>query len=166
MYVLSLGRRNLGVLFVLLVLALLLVNMKSAWALTVTPSSPIAGTSFTISGTTTTGGHLYVLVGYGCPGGGPAPVLVAAISSPTYMVTVPGHPAGQYSASADGDQSGCVNFNIDPAPAPSVYIPYAVGGVMLPSVGFTVLVPWIILLSLLGVVAVEAFTAKHRAKRR
>ena len=41
-----------------------------------------------------------------------------------------------------------------------------VGGVMLPSVGFTVVLPWAIVLSLLGVLSVEAFTIKRRAKRR
>jgi hypothetical protein len=41
-----------------------------------------------------------------------------------------------------------------------------VGGVMLPSLGFTVLVPWAVLLSLLGFVSVEAFRVKRRAKRR
>jgi hypothetical protein len=40
-----------------------------------------------------------------------------------------------------------------------------VGGVMLPSVGFTALVPWAVLLSLLGVLSVEAFRVKRRAKR-
>jgi hypothetical protein len=37
---------------------------------------------------------------------------------------------------------------------------------MLPSVGFTALLPWAVLLSLLGVLSVEAFTIKRRAKRR
>ena len=41
-----------------------------------------------------------------------------------------------------------------------------VGGVMLPSVGFTLLVPWALVLSLLGFVSVEAFIVKHRTKRR
>jgi hypothetical protein len=41
-----------------------------------------------------------------------------------------------------------------------------VGGVMLPSVGSTALLPWAVLLSLLGVVSVEAFRVKRRAKRR
>ena len=41
-----------------------------------------------------------------------------------------------------------------------------VGGVMLPSVGVTVLLPWAVLLSLLGVLSVEAFRVKRRAKRR
>jgi hypothetical protein len=37
---------------------------------------------------------------------------------------------------------------------------------MLPSVGFSALLPWVIALSLLGVLSVEAFTIKRRAKRR
>ena len=41
-----------------------------------------------------------------------------------------------------------------------------VGGVMLPSVGSTVLLPWAVLLSVLGVLSVEAFRVKGRAKRR
>jgi hypothetical protein len=41
-----------------------------------------------------------------------------------------------------------------------------VGGVMLPSVGLTVLLPWALLLSLLGFVSVEAFRVKRRAKQR
>jgi hypothetical protein len=41
-----------------------------------------------------------------------------------------------------------------------------VGGVMLPSVGLTVLLPWALLLSLLGVLSVEAFRVKRRANRR
>jgi len=48
---------------------------------------------------------------------------------------------------------------------PAVH-PTPVGGVMLPSVGFTALLPWAVLLSLLGVLSVEAFTIKRRAKRR
>jgi hypothetical protein len=41
-----------------------------------------------------------------------------------------------------------------------------VGGVMLPSVGLSVLLPWAIVLSLLGVLSVEAFLVKRRAKQR
>jgi hypothetical protein len=41
-----------------------------------------------------------------------------------------------------------------------------VGGVMFPSVGFGVLLLWAIVLSLLGILSVEAFTIKRRAKRR
>jgi len=41
-----------------------------------------------------------------------------------------------------------------------------VGGVMLPSARFTVLLPWAIALSLLGIVSVEAFRVKRHTKRR
>jgi hypothetical protein len=41
-----------------------------------------------------------------------------------------------------------------------------VGGIMLPSVGFSILVPWVLVLSLLGVVSVEVFIVKRRVKRR
>ncbi len=51
-------------------------------------------------------------------------------------------------------------------PTPKVVAPVPVGGVMLPSVGFSALLPWVIALSLLGVLSVEAFTIKRRAKRR
>jgi len=40
-----------------------------------------------------------------------------------------------------------------------------VGGVMLPSVGYTALLPWALVLSLLGVLSVEAFRVKRRAKQ-
>jgi hypothetical protein len=48
---------------------------------------------------------------------------------------------------------------------PAVH-PTPVGGAMLPTVGFTVLLPWAVLLSLLGVLSVEAFRVRGRAKRR
>ena len=54
-------------------------------------------------------------------------------------------------------------------PATTTFTPVhqtPVGGVMLPSVGLTVLLPWAIVLSLLWVLAVEAFTIKRRTKRQ
>jgi len=54
---------------------------------------------------------------------------------------------------------------VQPATFPAVH-QTPVGGVMLPSVGFSVLLPWVILLSLLGVLSVEAFTIKRHSKRR
>ena len=48
----------------------------------------------------------------------------------------------------------------------AVVAPVAVGGVMLPSVGLTVLLPWAIALSMIGVLSVEAFRVKRRAKQR
>ena len=67
------------------------------------------------------------------------------------------------------DSTGTINDPGGPAiPAPAKlavsHVP--VGGVMLPSVGFTVLLPWVIMLSLLGVLSMEAFRVKRRAKRR
>jgi hypothetical protein len=56
-------------------------------------------------------------------------------------------------------------LTVTAVPQPAVH-PVYVGGVMFPSVGFTVLLPWAVLLSLLGVLSVEAFTIKRRAKRR
>ena len=41
-----------------------------------------------------------------------------------------------------------------------------VGGVMLPSLGLSALLPWALVLSLLGVVSVESFRVKRRTKRR
>jgi len=72
------------------------------------------------------------------------------------------------------DSNGVINDPGGPAITPPVttattFAPVhqtPVGGVMLPSVGFTVLLPWVIVLSLLGVLSVEAFRVKRRAKQR
>jgi len=57
------------------------------------------------------------------------------------------------------------NLIVDPATFPPVH-PTPVGGVMLPSVGLSVLLPWTALLSLLGVLSMEAFLVRRRVKRR
>jgi hypothetical protein len=67
------------------------------------------------------------------------------------------------------DSSGTVADLGGPAITPPTklaasHIP--VGGVMLPSVGLTVILPWAIALSLLGVLSMEAFLVKRRTKRR
>ncbi|MGA2971064.1 MAG: choice-of-anchor U domain-containing protein [Candidatus Bathyarchaeia archaeon] len=68
------------------------------------------------------------------------------------------------------DSTGTVTDPGGPAvpapPAPKLAVPVPVGGVMLPSVGLSVLLPWAVLLSLLGFVSVEAFRVKRRAKQR
>lgn len=77
--------------------------------------------------------------------------------------------------SGDGQFSGATGVGV----GGSVYVvdrnnnrvqkfsdPTPVGGVIVPSVGFTVLVPWALVLSLLGVLSVEALRVKRRAKRR
>ncbi len=57
------------------------------------------------------------------------------------------------------------NLIVDPATFPAVH-QTPVGGVMLPSVGLSVLLPWTALLSLLGVLSMEAFLVRRRVKRR
>jgi len=67
------------------------------------------------------------------------------------------------------DASGTVTDPGGPAITPPTKLAVShvpVGGVMLPSVGLTVLLPWAVVLSLLGVVSVEAFRVKRRAKQR
>ena len=54
---------------------------------------------------------------------------------------------------------------VQPATFPAVH-QTPVGGVMFPSVGFTVLLPWALVLSLLGIVSVEAFRVRRHAKQR
>jgi hypothetical protein len=60
-----------------------------------------------------------------------------------------------------------IGIDLQPAPTtfPAVH-QTPVGGIMLPSIGLTVLLPWAVVLSLLGVLSVEAFRVKRRAKRR
>jgi hypothetical protein len=94
------------------------------------------------------------------------------LSSGSCSVTATGSTVGSGSVTVTGSYGGDANNSpssgafllaIHTTPAVS-HVP--VGGVMLPSVGFTVLLPWVIALSLLGVLSVEAFTIKRRAKRR
>jgi hypothetical protein len=94
------------------------------------------------------------------------------LSSGSCSVTATGSTVGSGSVTVTGSYDGDANNSpssgvfllaIPTTPAVS-HVP--VGGVMLPSVGFTVLLPWVIALSLLGVLSVEAFLVKRRAKRR
>jgi hypothetical protein len=108
--------RLLG-LFVLLSLGLLFVSVKPAWGNTVTPSSPTAGVSFNISGNEelATEGSLAVYDSGGCGTGIGNSIFSTLLAYGPYNVTVPGQPAGQYSAEAFGDSPGCVDFTINPA---------------------------------------------------
>jgi hypothetical protein len=108
------SRHVIGGLLLLFVLTLILVNLKPAWALTVTPSSPTAGVSFTVSGTTSEQvAGVAVYSGAGCVNAN----LVYSTDQvgPAISVAVPGQPTGQYSAIIIGDPSGCVNFTINSA---------------------------------------------------
>ena len=110
------GARVLGF-FVLLSLGLLLVSVKPAWGNTVVPSTPTAGVPFNISGNEelATGGSLAVYDSGGCGTGIGDPIFSTVLAFGPYNVTVPGQPAGQYSAEVFGDSPGCVDFTINPA---------------------------------------------------
>jgi hypothetical protein len=103
--------------FVLVSLGLLLITVKPAWANTVTPSTPTAGIPFNISGNEelATGGSLVVYDSGGCATGIGDAVFSTSLAFGPYSVTVPGQPAGQYSAEAFADSPDCVDFTINPA---------------------------------------------------
>lgn len=134
--------------------------------LNVSPNPAILGQSITFSGQGANSGDLIeidVLAGTSCSI--PFGAIASGTAQPSgqYAVIVPTSTiggVGTYSAHAydlnTQTLTACVLFSIDPTTA--------VGGVVLPGVGFTVLLPWIIVLSLLGVVSVEAVVAKRRAR--
>jgi hypothetical protein len=113
----------------------------------------------TPSGTTTAGAG-FTLSPVTCPGFGcqTAAEYSDPVSSPTNF------PASSSTQQTEWAEAGIA---LDPTPTtfPAVH-QTPVGGVMLPSVGLTVLLPWAVLLSLLGVLSVEAFRVKRRAKQR
>ena len=97
-----------------LLVFLVLVNMIPAEAriMSIRPPSPTASQPFTISGTSD-GNSLVVFSGSGCHG---SPVFSTSPlpSGAPYSITVPGQPAGQYSAT-DFSGAGCVDFTVSPA---------------------------------------------------
>jgi hypothetical protein len=97
---------------VALVVLVSLVSLTSVLALTITPPSPTPGQPITLSGPNVDG-NVEVFTGSGCTG-----TLVfssATFVASSYTVTVPGQPAGQYSASVEEDTSSCVNFTVQAA---------------------------------------------------
>ncbi len=117
MCVLSLGRRKLGVLSVLLLLVLLLVNVKLANAPPspiITPSTPTAGQTFTVSGTMLNppvGVDLYP--NPGCVGAVYTVLGYPAAFTPYSFTVVGGEPVGSYSVGSS--YLGCTNFTVIPA---------------------------------------------------
>jgi hypothetical protein len=98
---------------VTLVVLVSLVSLTSVLALTVTPPSPTAGQSITLSGPSAAG-DVEMFTGSGCT------VASMIFSSNThvassYTLTLPGRPAGQYSVSVVGDTPSCVNFTVQAA---------------------------------------------------
>jgi hypothetical protein len=116
-------------LFVILGLTLILVNVRPAWALTITPTSPTAGVPFTITQGIVAGPPvLYILSGFLAPS-----CVGTVVYGPITMgdghatVTVPGLPAGQYSTYITYDSSGCVEFTVMPAATPPPIPEYPLG---------------------------------------
>ena len=105
------GKRLLSGLFVLLALVVLLVNVNSAWALpTVTPSSPVAGVGFTITGSSAPG---ELLLGSGsCPLNNLNRIIEMVPISGSYNVGFSGLPVGQYDVN---DSTGCLSFMVQAA---------------------------------------------------
>jgi len=136
--------RLLG-LFVLLSLGLLFVSVKPAWGNTVTPSTPTAGVAFNISGNEelATGGSLAVYDSGGCGTGIGNSVFSTLLAYGPYSVTVPGQPAGQYSAEAFGDSPGCVGFTINPAVTTAT-------STAAPTPGYVLALPVLAVLMLIG----------------
>jgi hypothetical protein len=99
------------------VLAVILVwvvfgYVTPAWAtiMSVSPPSPTANQPFTISGMGD-GSPLVVFSGSGCYGSPIFSTPPLPFGAP-YSITVPGQPAGRYSAT-DYSGSGCVNFTVN-----------------------------------------------------
>ena len=118
------SRRPVAVtLLSILIGVLLVMNLNPAWAqmMTIAPDPPIANQSFTISIPAPDTGPVYVENVSGCVG---SAVFSAFIGAPSYSVTVPGLPAGQYSFFF-GTTTDCEDFNIVPASTSTSYTTYA-----------------------------------------
>ena len=109
----GLRRAQIGVTLAILGVTLLALNVGQVLALTVNPSSPIAGQSFMItSSNSSSGDEITVRSGSGCinsasiVGGG----FVGILGSLSLTL-----PAGQYSASGTTTPNGCVDFTVIPA---------------------------------------------------
>ncbi|MGA2628381.1 MAG: hypothetical protein ABSF63_15120 [Candidatus Bathyarchaeia archaeon] len=111
------GRVRVTAAVILLVLVMLLaVNAASVWAVSVTPSSPTAGQSFTVTNNDPSNpDNIQLFFGSGCGSGGSAdgsPIPVAAGGS----ASAPAQHAGSYSAGAgEEDMPLCVDFTVNPA---------------------------------------------------
>jgi hypothetical protein len=88
----------------------LLVDVGQVWALSVTPSSPIAGQPFSVNSGSVIPESIYVYTGSGCSG-----TLFFAGSVPAGgRLVIPGQPAGQYSTDTNFETE-CLNFAVIPA---------------------------------------------------
>ena len=163
-------RRPVALLLGLLALAVLVGEGGQVWAVqSFNPNPPIAGQSFTISGSCTSAPCVVIVIrasGHGC-GPGTTVASLGPFNGPSggpgsYIATVPAQPQGSYSTMTIGGE-GCIFFTIDPAPpTPSSYVsPVAIGGTMLPINQLEIIVPWVALFAGLAVMAVWAFVVKR-----
>ena len=101
-------------LFSVLIGVLLVMNTSihpaRAQVMTIAPDPPIANQSFTISIPAPDNGPVYVENVSSCAG---SAVFSAFVGPPSYSMTVPGQPAGQYSFFF-GTTTDCVDFSIVP----------------------------------------------------
>lgn len=93
-----------------LLLAVMLVGLRQVWALSVSPSSPIAGQPFTINSGAVIPEAINVYAGSGCSG----TIIFAGTVPAGGTLSVPGQPAGQYSTNTNFE-TGCLNFTVVPA---------------------------------------------------
>ena len=93
-----------------LLLSMLLVGMGQAWALYITPSSPIAGEPFTVYSDSIIAETIYVYTGSGCSG----TLIFAGTVTAGGSLVIPGQPAGQYSTNTNFEAE-CLNFAVIPA---------------------------------------------------
>ena len=166
----------LGGVILLLALTIILVNLNSASAISVDvlitgvdagsgsvdPKCPAPNgcpngfnSLVTITATPSSGWQFSSWSTQSCTG--PPSCVASCIGGPTVNPCVVQMPVGT-------DPTVTIGATFVQVVFPAVH-PTPVGGLMLPSVGLTVLLPWAVLLSLLGVLSVEAFRTKRRAKR-
>ena len=106
----DLGRKSVTLVTSLLLFALL-VDAGQVWALSVTPSTPMAGQSFTVNSGANIPESITVYAGPGCSG----TIIFAGTVLAGGGLSVPGQPVGQYSTNTNFEH-GCLNFTILPSP--------------------------------------------------
>jgi hypothetical protein len=106
----DLGRKQV-MLVATLLLFVLLVGVGQAWALSVTPSTPMAGQPFTVNSGAVISESITVYAGPGCSG----TIIFAGTVPAGGSLSVPGQPVGEYSTNTNFEH-GCLNFTVLPSP--------------------------------------------------
>jgi hypothetical protein len=102
-------RRVSIALVTVLLLSVVLIDAAEVWALSVTPTPPIAGQPFAVDNDAPISESITVYAGPGCSG----PLILSETVPAGGILPVPGQPAGQYSTNTDFEP-GCLNFAIIP----------------------------------------------------